>query len=601
MGLHSLLDAQEFHISDFINEKIEVVEKKSWGDHLHLQELGMDIKEMVWHDKPKRFLSPWRQIELYFNWLAETKDYRTRRVVGAYLFNYYVPVEFREKEDKEIVKKEIEIKSETVYEFYFGDQLPRDNPYGFEMAFGSSPEKDYEYWVVEADPQKREFALTYGYVTAKEKLKVRKENMRHIFYTLNRAKKYTIRDFKDKVKSYLCTSIVYGIKQKSDFRRISDRVTELSLLFCELDYYKQKKYKKIKQNEMEKLILAELDKHGFDHPTEVVFSRGIHLVWKISPIPAYRAWEWKMLQDKIHMILEPFGADSVTKNDTVRLLRMVGTIHEKTKNKIHGRTYTDDRYLFDELIDKHCAAEKAEEIERRKNARERYAVKKEKRMKAIDGGRKDKLQRSEALVGSHHVGNIIHEKYMADLFKLVAIRDGKMDGFREFCCFLVRYWTLCITDGKTLKALVEMRRIYDSLDAYNKYSWEEIVQYTKSAEKAYLNWKNNWLKGYNYKNDTLVDFLSITKEEQQQMNYLIDDGETKRREAIRDAKKKADKRAKKGTVSNRTLEEAIKEVILNNPQLGIKAIALAVREKIGKCSDRKVTAVKSEMIKNNEI
>jgi hypothetical protein len=308
---------------------------------------------------------------------------------------------------------------------------------------------------------------------------------------------------------------------------------------------------------------------------------------------------------KIHSILEPFGSDKQTVTDRVRLLRIVGSIHSKTDKKIWGHSFTNDRYLFDELLEKFCQGEFEKEKERRNKNRERFLKRKEKEFqkrqnqekqfvvyeagKYLNAKRKEKLKKG---YDSNYVGNIIHEKYRRDLIKLVNLRGGKMNGNREFCCFLIRYWTLCITDGQGIRAIREMEKLFYSMEIGGDYSFQEIVSYTRSAEKAFHRWKENWIKGYNYHNDTLVNFLSVTKEEQKYMWILIDDEETKTREQIRDTNKKREMR---GSVPNEELEKEIKKAIIENPTIGSKKIALIVREKLGKCSNNKVLEIKREM------
>ena len=57
-------------------------------------------------------------------------------------------------------------------------------------------------------------------------------------------------------------------------------------------------------------------------------------------------------------------------------------------------------------------------------------------------------------------------------------------------------------------------------------SEKEVVRATKSAEKVYQD-KN---KDYKYKNETLIELLDISEEEQMQLQTIISKGEYKRRD-----------------------------------------------------------------------
>ena len=58
----------------------------------------------------------------------------------------------------------------------------------------------------------------------------------------------------------------------------------------------------------------------------------------------------------------------------------------------------------------------------------------------------------------------------------------------------------------------------------------EVIRATRSAEKCYLD-KN---KEYKYKNDTLIELLEITENEEAQMSTIISNREYKRRKRVRD-------------------------------------------------------------------
>ena len=74
-------------------------------------------------------------------------------------------------------------------------------------------------------------------------------------------------------------------------------------------------------------------------------------------------------------------------------------------------------------------------------------------------------------------------------------------------------------------------------------SEKEVTRATKSAEKVYK--EQN--KDYKYKNETLINLLEITEEEQKEMKTIISDEEYKIRKRLRDReyqKKKYDESLK---------------------------------------------------------
>lgn len=59
-------------------------------------------------------------------------------------------------------------------------------------------------------------------------------------------------------------------------------------------------------------------------------------------------------------------------------------------------------------------------------------------------------------------------------------------------------------------------------------SEREVIRATRSAERCYLD-KN---KQYKYKNETLIELLEITEEEQTHMTIIISQKEYKRRDRV---------------------------------------------------------------------
>ena len=106
--------------------------------------------------------------------------------------------------------------------------------------------------------------------------------------------------------------------------------------------------------------------------------------------------------------------------------------------------------------------------------------------------------------------------------------------------FLYRYY-LCYFTEDIEKAL------YDTLELNSMFrqplSEKEVVRATKSAEKVYKDQN----KDYKYKNETLINLLEITEEEQKEMKTIISDEEYKIRKRLRDReyqKKKYDESLK---------------------------------------------------------
>ena len=134
----------------------------------------------------------------------------------------------------------------------------------------------------------------------------------------------------------------------------------------------------------------------------------------------------------------------------------------------------------------------------------------------------------------------LYHARILDIIKLCELRKYDLKGHRELILFLYRYY-LCYFTKDIEKAL------YDTLELNSMFrqplSEKEVTRATKSAEKVYK--EQN--KDYKYKNETLINLLEITEEEQKEMKTIISDEEYKIRKRLRDReyqKKKYDESLK---------------------------------------------------------
>ncbi|MFD2616523.1 hypothetical protein ACFSTF_04240 [Terrilactibacillus laevilacticus] len=100
---------------------------------------------------------------------------------------------------------------------------------------------------------------------------------------------------------------------------------------------------------------------------------------------------------------------------------------------------------------------------------------------------------------------------------------------REITCFLYRYWTCCYkSDSK--EALEDTLSFNDTF--LLPLDDEEVIQATKSAEKAWENLHDEEAilrtrekcfkaNGYNYTNNKIIELLKITADEQRELSTII--------------------------------------------------------------------------------
>ena len=304
----------------------------------------------------------------------------------------------------------------------------------------------------------------------------------------------------------------------NEIRRKQTYLEKFSCLYCDIDLKDSLLFDEWQTEE----CFEYLNYHVFDGdlpmPTMVNFSgHGLHIYWKIEDI-SYRGniEKWKYFQNYIYENLEKCGADKTVVNDTVRVLRMEGTINKKDDSiaimcenaMINNNVYNLDK-LLDEYTDYKIVQfeEKKKKVEEKKNKITAKSVKKY----------VDKV---------YKYGNKI--PFLAKLYQsrvndlqnlLLNYRDGNGTK-RECILFLIRYYMNILTENKadSLKFVLELNNRLN-----HPLSEKEVIQATRSAENyAYGN-------GLNWSNKKIIDFLDITPDEQKGMKCIIGQEEKKER------------------------------------------------------------------------
>jgi len=285
-----------------------------------------------------------------------------------------------------------------------------------------------------------------------------------------------------------------------------ENIKELNTLFIDLDYYKTGKTKD--------QVLMDLEKNYFNQsipiPNYVIDSgRGMYLIWLIKSVPSQALPLWKAVQDYLYKQLKCFGADRQAL-DATRILRVPGSINSKSKTVVN--ILDEYEYVYD--------------------------------LREIQNGFLPELKPYEKKKGRPSKINYIYRERslyygrIQDIIKLCELREYDLKGHRELILFLYRYYLCSFTEDieKALNDALELNSMFRKA-----LSKREVIRATRSAERCYLD-KN---KQYKYKNETLIELLEITEEEQRDMTIIISKEEYKRRKRIRNKNSYDGEKAKK--------------------------------------------------------
>jgi hypothetical protein len=301
--------------------------------------------------------------------------------------------------------------------------------------------------------------------------------------------------------------------QNSFFKpqRRTDNIRQLRSLYVDLDVYNI--------GAKPEWVLGKLEMEYFrksiPEPNMVIFSgRGLVLIWNIEPVPYMAMPLWKALETRFMETLKDLGADPKA-SDPARIFRLAGTINSKSQAVVkteyrHGYRYDIQELKFDYLPELKTEAQQA----KRK-------------------GRKSKVVRMFNTF-------TLHLSRAKDVAKLVELRQGHVTNYREYICFLFRYFTCCYTSDPE-------QALEETLDLNSEFadplSDREVISATKKAERAWAAKSdakaNEFARsvgypgaGYFLTNRKIIDWLDITLDEQKEMSTIIGAEEKRRRNRL---------------------------------------------------------------------
>ena len=291
-----------------------------------------------------------------------------------------------------------------------------------------------------------------------------------------------------------------------------ENVKELNCLYIDLDYYKTGKVRS--------QILMDLEENYFNKkipiPNYVLDSgRGLYLIWRINKVPSQALPLWKAVQDYFYNQLKFLGADRQAL-DSTRILRVPNSINSKSNTVVSIIEQYDYVYDLREIQNNFLPTLKPKEKKKGRPSKINF------------------IYRERSLYYAR----------IQDIIKLCELREYDLKGHREIILFLYRYYLCSFTEDltKALNDVLELNNMFRQPLKEN-----EAIKATRSAEKCYL----DKIKEYKYKNDTLIELLEISEEEQTYMTIIISKDEYKRRKRIRNKKNYQEQLKAQGKLSKK--------------------------------------------------
>jgi len=153
-------------------------------------------------------------------------------------------------------------------------------------------------------------------------------------------------------------SYIWGkTEDKNRFRTTSEYLSDIRVVFVDLDIYSVPEFIGVSAEAVAQKVLDTCRAANIPDPLIISSGRGLYTYWvldkrlKVGKVYPDNVRNWKNVQNKLMGLLSRFGADSKV-SDLTRVLRLVGTVNEKTGTAV--RVIHDDGKRFN--LGSLCAA-----------------------------------------------------------------------------------------------------------------------------------------------------------------------------------------------------------------------------------------------------
>ncbi len=365
------------------------------------------------------------------------------------------------------------------------------------------------------------------------------------------------------LRHYVGQKDVYLSTQRFRGRRRIAHLLSLGSLHMDLDFYRIPDLARVHPLGVLEMALLAFEKAAMPEPTLAIASgKGLYLLWLHGPIPRAALPRWTACQKALWEVLKHLGADRAA-IDPARVLRVVGTIHSEVGVVVETLAPVGELMSFEDLAKKILPLDRAELRDVRVQRALRASQSRSERLQAPPQG---------------FTKATLWEARLSDLQRLREIRfmDAQMADYRERWMFL---------SGVAMSWLavpaVLQRELYAL--AHQAGGWTE--GHTRSKLQAVFRTAHQAARGervqyagvevdprYRFKNQTIIELLEITVDEERAMRTIISDDERRRR----DREEKKEQRREAGAMSREDYEGQAAHRRVEAPKL--RSEGLTVRE-----------------------
>ena len=337
-----------------------------------------------------------------------------------------------------------------------------------------------------------------------------------IYNTKNKNLRCIVEKFENKLDVYTSINTYYKPV------RAVNNIRQFRALYIDLDLKKYSKSETVYE------VYDLVNDGKIPEPTMIVDSgRGLHLYWRIKNAPSGALKTWQGLEDYLYNKLKKLGAD-IKATDGARVLRLPFTINSRNNAECKIISIKDDlEYSMYDLREKYLHYKPKP-----------YQLEFEQTKELRDGKRKDKCIRNK-FFNSYS----LHMARVDDIKTICMLREYDVKGYRNFIIHCFAYW-----DGIYVRDPEELEKeVFDLNNSFKQplkeREIEAVLRCIPKAINKFIDYQQGLLEGqakrvskgmkdkggYWYKNQTLIERLDITPEEQKYLKTIIGTEEKYRR------------------------------------------------------------------------
>ncbi len=320
-------------------------------------------------------------------------------------------------------------------------------------------------------------------------------------------------------------SNVYLSTQRFRGRRRVAYLLSLSELYADLDYYRIPELADAAPRRVLELALKALSGAGIPEPSLAISSgRGLYLLWLHGAIPRSALPRWAACQREICRTLKHLGADPMAV-DAARVLRVIGTLNGEAAAMVEAITPAGEAWDFNRLADRVLPLTRAELHDLRVQ-------------RALRGARSPSSSPQTPPEG--FTAATLWEARLSDLQRLKESRwfGEPMPDFRDRWLFIagVGMSWLAIPAVLQRELFALAREVGGWTDGRTRSKMQSVFRTSREAAAGKrVEWAGvDWDPRYRLRNQTIIEWLEITPEEERQLKTVISDEERRRRDRERD-------------------------------------------------------------------